>query len=420
MNFDFRAEYFTHVLTVNGKLVEVPLRRGISDAAFIDYLTFTVSKTTFDEMLNQEVVWHTQPDDEVYIYYISQILYEIFGFGITEKRNGRGKFFYESYYQLGPVEVNYGTVHIGGQRNTVLVDLNGVGCQAAKPNWEQRLYDFAQTADRFSISRVDVAHDFFNGEYSPIDAKNDYDMGKFRVKGMLPKYKLEGLDWFNNDLSGKTLYIGRRGSSKFCRIYEKGKQLGDKNSLWSRFEIEFRKNDTLILPDVLINSGQYLTGAYPVGQELFTNVAKRMDSSKRKLDTVLDEKIYYGRNQVGKLIRYLFDIGWNYEQIVKALIGIEGHYPSGLKPLEYDCKAVKVKYQHEQTLESTGLIKSQEEYVNDMRNVITLLRQSEKNLILEKFDEDVEFWQFHKRIGSGKAEMLFDELFNKYSSYYWL
>ncbi|UWT36668.1 replication initiation factor domain-containing protein [Neisseria gonorrhoeae] len=40
--------------------------------------------------------------------------------------------------------------------------------------------------------------------------------------------------------SGKTYGIGSRESSKYVRIYEKGKQLGDKTSTWTRFEIEFK------------------------------------------------------------------------------------------------------------------------------------------------------------------------------------
>ena len=35
-------------------------------------------------------------------------------------------------------------------------------------------------------------------------------------------------------------YIGKRTSSKFCRVYEKGKQLGDQNSLCTRVELEFK------------------------------------------------------------------------------------------------------------------------------------------------------------------------------------
>lgn len=131
MNLDFNnPEYFTHVLNNKGKLLEVPLRRGRADGAFIDYLTFSFDKITLHERMKAHLLLVKNPDDEVYIHFLSEVLVEIFGFGISEKRQGKGKFFYQAFYQLGSMEVNYGTVHIGGQRNTILVDLSGTGCQA--------------------------------------------------------------------------------------------------------------------------------------------------------------------------------------------------------------------------------------------------------------------------------------------------
>lgn len=417
MSLDFKnPEYFTHVLNNKGKLLEVPLRRGRDDGAFIDYLTFSFDKTVLNERMQANVVFFNKPDDEIYIHFFSEVLHEIFGFGITEKRQGKGKFFYQSFYQLGSMEVNYGTVHIGGQRNTILVDLSGVGCQAALKGWEERLYEFAVLTERFSISRVDVATDFFNGEYSPLQALSDYKKGEFDVKGMRPKYKLEGTDWFNDDNSGKTLYIGRRGSSKFCRVYEKGKQLGDDTSQWTRFEIEFRKNDCLIPLDILLKSGQFLAGAYPIGSRIFTSKAERILASNQKSETTLNEKIYYGRNQVGKLIRYLFDSGWDCEQIVCSLIGAEGRYPDGLKPLEYDCQAKPVKYEHEKTLRRFD--EFDELYVlYDLKQMLMDFRVSET--VLNELDEDIEGLKFHQLLNKSREHMLneIDEVFVKYQHF---
>lgn len=414
---DFQnPEYFTHVLNNKGKLLEVPLRRGREDGAFIDYLTFSFDKSTLHERMRDHLLLVKKPEDEVYIHFLSEWLTEIFGFGISEKRQGKGKFFYQAFYQLGSMEVNYGTVHIGGQRNTILVDLSGVGCQAALLGWEERLYKFALLAERFSISRIDVATDFFNGEYSPFQALSDYKKGKFDVKGMRPKYKLEGTDWFNDDHSGKTLYIGRRGSSKFCRVYEKGKQLGDETSEWTRFEIEFRKNDCLIPLDILIKSGQFLSGAYPIGEKLFTAKAERILASNQKSETTLNEKIHYGRKQVGKIVRYLYDIGWDFEKIVQSLIGEEGKYPNGLKPLEYDCKAKKVEYVHEKPMHRFDEFN----YVLILKHLKFLLieREVDKS-VLNELDEDIEGLEFHQLLNKDKSYMLreVDEIFDKYQHF---
>ena len=44
-NVDFQKyKRFSHALTVRGKLIEIPLRKGEKDAAFIDGITFTINK----------------------------------------------------------------------------------------------------------------------------------------------------------------------------------------------------------------------------------------------------------------------------------------------------------------------------------------------------------------------------------------
>ena len=49
-------------------------------------------------------------------------------------------------------------------------------------------------------------------------------------------------DWkyLDRDKLGRTLQIGCRTSDKMLRAYEKGKQLGDKNSDWLRIEVELK------------------------------------------------------------------------------------------------------------------------------------------------------------------------------------
>ena len=75
---------------------------------------------------------------------------------------------------------------------------------------------------------------FFNGEYTPDQALLDHDNGHFDVHNMRPKSECRGTAWRNDDGSGKTFYVGKRGNSKFTRVYEKGKQFGDVNSSWVR------------------------------------------------------------------------------------------------------------------------------------------------------------------------------------------
>ena len=149
MNLNFQNyEYFSHAITVGGKLLEVPLRKGQKDSAFIDALTFTIKKQTID------IVKGLCVTDIEYVAAYSEILQEIFGFGVTEKV-GKGRYFYDAFYRLGTEVAEYGTLHIGGQRETILIELTGTGCQAAKPGWEKRLHEFLTQAVRPRITRID-------------------------------------------------------------------------------------------------------------------------------------------------------------------------------------------------------------------------------------------------------------------------
>lgn len=52
------------------------------------------------------------------------------------------------------------------------------------------------------------------------------------------------------------------------RGYEKGRQLGDPESLWFRAEVELRNQGRIIPLDILINPTQYFTGFYPYTAKL--------------------------------------------------------------------------------------------------------------------------------------------------------
>ena len=86
------------------------------------------------------------------------------------------------------------------------------------------------------------------------------DAGEFAANGRPPRSKL--IDDLGSG-EGKTLYVGNRKNGKLCRVYEKGRQLGNPSSPWVRVEVEFRNKSRVIPWDTLINPGHYLAGAYP-------------------------------------------------------------------------------------------------------------------------------------------------------------
>ncbi len=290
-------EKYTHFLTDSkGRLLEIPLRRGKANSAFIDQISFSVHEDTFSLLAGYPLV-----SDDEYVVRASMVLNDIFGFGITEKANHTGGRFYSSCWLMGTDNAQYGRVHFGGQNNTMLVEITATGCNAASDGWESRLYQFITKAVRPKITRIDIAKDFFNGEYTPEQAKADRLAGKFTNHHVMPDGESVGTDWESNNGKGKTYYVGSRESSKYVRVYEKGKQLGDKESNWVRFEIEFKAKDIVIPFEVLTAPGEYFGGAYPICSQ-FQEKSQRIETVKKVLDLTFERCIEVAKNQVGRAI----------------------------------------------------------------------------------------------------------------------
>ncbi|WP_373698431.1 replication initiation factor domain-containing protein [Neisseria dentiae] len=332
-----QIEYFSHFITdERGKLIEIPQRRGKQDGVFIDWLSITFHEDTLVKVAGYPLV-----SDTDYMYVLSRKLEEILGFGITRKCKSKGNKFYDMMFRLGSEDVDYGEVHYGGQRDTVLIELKGVGCNLAKEGWEQRMYEFLSQALRPRITRIDLALDFFDGQYSPEQAEIDHDNGFFDNHNMRPKSERVGTAWRKEDGSGKTFYIGRKKNARFVRVYEKGRQLGDKESLWTRFEIQFNHGDIEIPLDILNDEGAYFCGAFPICAS-FENMPqqKRFEPREKALNLTFSHKLKHAKNAVGKLVNFMSDLGFEPHEIVNMLKAEQG-YPKGLEPEKYDLNELR-------------------------------------------------------------------------------
>lgn len=332
-----QIEYFSHFITdERGKLIEVPQRRGIQDGVFIDWLSITFHQDTLVKIAGCPLVSDTE-----YMYVLSRKLEEILGFGITRKCKSKGNKFYESMYRLGSDDVDYGEVHYGGQRDTVLIELKGVGCNLAQAGWEARMMQFLENAVRPRITRIDLALDFFDGQYTPERALLDHDNGFFDNHNMRPKSEMVGSAWRKEDGTGKTFYVGRKKNSRFVRVYEKGRQLGDKESPWVRFEIQFNHGDIEIPFEILTDEGGYFCGAFPICST-FKNMPqeKRFEPRSKALNLTFGHKLKHAKNAVGKLVNFMSDLGFTAEEIVRQLKAEQG-YPKGLEPEKYDLNELR-------------------------------------------------------------------------------
>ncbi|HEX8611575.1 MAG TPA: replication initiation factor domain-containing protein [Telluria sp.] len=317
------------VITDSGKIKTVMVRKpSASQACIIDWINFTVLEDTFFKTARQTLV----TDDQI-IEEASRQFEKIFGFGITEKRD-RGMNFYRESWVLGD---GMGFVCFGGQRSTMLVTLSGQGCQNAVGGWEQRLFDFlTKVAMRPSISRIDLAHDDIDGNYLSVDwAYDQYEQSGYTHKagGRPPNIERIG-NWTRPTGKGRTLTIGLRSSSKFCRFYEKGRKEGDRASPWCRCEVEFKNTNTVIAFEVLLNPTDFFASAYPCfAHFVHVDTPKRMAVKVKTAQITVDACIEVTKHQFGKYIRVFRELWGDKEALDLICNEAEDYWPKRMKPL---------------------------------------------------------------------------------------
>lgn len=331
-NCEIYQRYAKCVIDSKGRVVEVPLRRGVANSAFIDSISFTFHRST---LLGFTPFSGGSDDDDVVTF--SEILYQIFGFGITRKGLGSGNRRYNGFWLMEMDAVMYGTVHCGGNNDTILVEIKGKGCEVAKDGWEARLFNFLQQANNARITRCDVAADYFNNEITPDLAWEAWKLGEFDKRGKRPIVDRYGSDWDCGTTNGKTLYVGSRNSGIYARIYDKAKEQGDKDAVWTRFECQFLGRNVKIDLDILLQPGAFFGGVFPICgrlQDLGIEAVRSMATDKR-LEMSIEACKDAAAKQCGRAINMLLAMGLTAEQIVDELRNKDDLVPARLNPAAY-------------------------------------------------------------------------------------
>ena len=303
-------------IVIKGKkpLLQTIKRPINGQVAIIDWLNITFDISTINEKYRR-----THEDDDQYMALcqaavadFATILARIFGkkySAISQNQNGAN--FYKYSFNFGE---NYGKICIGGQRDTVLIMLNGTGCALAPQGWEYFMYLFLSRLDEKTqkpkITRIDLAHDDLKGEYLDVHVLDQLETDDLFHCGGAPHSVSHAGEWKHGDPNdmGLTLNIGKRSSGKYARFYEKGKQLGDKGgeySRWVRAEVEFKANDRFIPFDVLKDPSAYFMGAYPVFADLFDyERINKFEIIQKTAEITLQHSFDWLKTQGGKYFSY--------------------------------------------------------------------------------------------------------------------
>jgi len=272
----------------------------------LDWVTFSFCQTTFGDKYVQ-----LQPEQvelsigDAIETWLDQILFEIFGFGIAQKRD-KGMHWNKYGYDL---QDNLGVVLYGHNNKRITVQINGTGCALARKGWNEQLYKFLKVqAKTPKLNRVDIAFDDFESEWVSVDLANEWDtQDLFWCGGRNSEVNHLG-DWKRINGKGRTLTIGNRSSSKFLRFYERGKKEGDSLSLWTRAELELKSTDRYLPLDVLLSPSTYFKGAYPALEALCNKLnefvaPEKCELVKKQATINVDKALEIVKHQFGKYIR---------------------------------------------------------------------------------------------------------------------
>ncbi|HEY4557760.1 MAG TPA: replication initiation factor domain-containing protein [Enteractinococcus sp.] len=208
-----------------------------------------------------------------------------------------------------------GMIELGGENcrrsdgtYTARIELTGDGCKsltAASCGHAKRWLELRAKLESCGgrLTRVDVAADDLVGNYPIKLAQTWYSSGEFDNRGQRPKAQFID-DYDSGD--GKTLYIGGKKSEKQLRVYEKGREQGDRESPWVRYEAQFRASNRKELPlDLLRDPASYLLGAYPVLNFLHC-VATRIEITKAAVSATWKSARRHLRRQYGATLNWIF------------------------------------------------------------------------------------------------------------------
>lgn len=320
------------VVTTDGVKTVLPsyddysIVKKISD---IDWLSITLPARVFDDGVTKYI--NDQDKENALVRNAGKVLIDLIGFGVSHA-NATGRNFYQSSYTL---EHNAGLICIGGQNDTIMVVINGTGCSYGKDGWKVHLHAWLSLyAPMAKITRVDIAYDLIDTEFDIYWFDKQDDLGRFTRYSRKPKVEKRG-NWKRPNGKGLTLYIGSRDSAKFCRIYEKGKQLGDPNSNWIRVEVEVKASTVFIPFDVLLEPEKFFIACYPCFADFVDLVTPRKFEVVQK-DALITFKnaIEITKNQFGRYLYAFREIYQDDKMLLDILTDIDNKsYPERLDVL---------------------------------------------------------------------------------------
>jgi phage replication initiation protein len=259
----------------------------------VDWLSFTVS------------------DENVALDSLREVLEGWFSLSVAlqDRKRGLLGFAFSADVEV-PIEGHAAKIAMvawGGeqQKGRVYVSIPGQACGLiAAERWASVREDLE--AMDAKLTRLDLACDDLEGTHSVDVAAEWYRAGDFNHggSGRLPSHSCQG-DWLIPQGKGRTLYIGKAANGKLLRVYEKGKQLGEAESPWVRWELQLGNKDRVIPLGAITAPAEYFAGGYACLSRVVEAAAQRIVTIRHTVTKSLERLVTYARLSYGKLFHAL-------------------------------------------------------------------------------------------------------------------
>jgi phage replication initiation protein len=102
------------------------------------------------------------------------------------------------------------------------------------------------------------------------------------------------------------------------RVYEKGKQLGDKSSSWVRWELQLGNRDRVIPLEVLLGPGPYVAGAYAC-LDWINEKANRVRVVQKTAQIGYECLTHHARAAYGRFLYVMRDVEGSADAVLNTL-----------------------------------------------------------------------------------------------------
>lgn len=258
-------------------------------------------------------------------------------------RNKKGLPGYPESYSVHVENMQYGVVGSGAAHGRNYVSLTGVACKTLTHDLYASFFEILSMPELDArLTRVDICLDLFQGELTWDHAYRAYDNDAFKAKKSPrnPQKKVIDLSSDGKNL-GRTLYLGKRDGAVYGRVYEKGlevfanlpeelrdlshereEQLGgsQKADSWLRLEVEYKRSDSELPFDMLLNRDSFFAGAYPYFSDALGRTdGRRPKNLKTDTDVSLLKLMQNAKHSYGSLIYSLVQLGFTPNDVVDHL-----------------------------------------------------------------------------------------------------